>query len=479
MVYEFKFPDVGEGIVEGRLVEWKVNIGDTIKVDDSVCNVETDKATVSIPAPVSGTVKELIGNSGEMLDVGNVFMKIETSNDSEDENSEQNEVKEESSKEIEQSQKITQNPKPISSNDNVLAMPNVKHEAKIRGIDLTTVVGTGNSGQILMHDLDNQEHSKIENNSIQNQNISKEEHIENTKTIIATPTIRKLARDMKIDISTVKGTGNNGRILKEDLENYSNQPQKEKEHSIEESKEQQTTQISANSNHISYASGIRGAIAKNMLKSLQNTAQVTLCEEINISELVTLRNKEKEALKNQGVKLTYIPFFIKAFIESCEKFPKFNALLHEEDSILSIENSFHIGVAVDTQKGLVVPVINDCEHKSIIDLAKEVVELSTKARDGKLAISEMSGGTFTISSIGALSGQFFTPILNYPQAAILGVGRIVKKPIVNSNNEIVIADMVSLSLTVDHRVIDGAEAARFLKELKEILEDPFKLFMGM
>ncbi len=599
MAYDFKFPDVGEGITEGTLVTWKVKVGDEIKVDDSIADVETDKATVGIPAPISGKVLELIGNEGDTLNVGDVFMRIDDGSATQDKTSEVETKINDSSFQIEEvddvskikpqennsakdntfydvAQKkwvnraigtekpITQAPieeakvsedraehiqkvlsqtqekeevNPTTQTENkltdiqdseVIAMPNVKHVANLKGIDLTKVKGSGPNGRILLTDLDSSSVEKKEVEGSQNkeereslveevhkekekiseEEVPEKEEIEynssSTHRIVATPSVRKLARELEVDINFVLGSGENGRINEDDIKrakdlkdkkSQSNQQVTEEKTQKIEVQETQTkdhedlhkeiiSTISAGtsvdtSGSISFASGIRGAIAKNMMNSLHKTAQVTICEEVDVTELVELRAKEKETLAQQGVKLTYLPFFMKAFVEVARKFPKFNALLDDDKQELVLMNNFNLGIAVDTDKGLMVPVITNVQNKPIIDLAREVIELSLKARDGKLQMNEMQNGTFTISSVGSMAGQMFTPILNYPQAAILGIGRIIKKPVVKGLDHIDVSDMVTFSLTFDHRVIDGAEAAKFLKEFKEVLEDPLRLFMGM
>ncbi|MEC8220888.1 MAG: 2-oxo acid dehydrogenase subunit E2 [Nanoarchaeota archaeon] len=599
MSYEFKFPDVGEGIAEGRLVTWKVKVGDTIKVDESVADVETDKATVGIPAPVSGKVVELIGNEGDMIDVGDLFMKIDENNNETSESMNQEsketqgqetsveettnagetnfsieevddvssippkdeskkdstfydavqkkwinkdtekqttvevssetsdvvsqETKKETSEEVVEQSQETPSAQSQEQSSEVLAMSNVRFEAKRRGIDLSSIKGSGNHGQILMSDL--KETGKVGENMTKSQetredvsqvpsqqtsvnetseNVSQEiseslvheTESQNTR-VIATPSVRALARELDVDIEFVLGTGENSRVTEEDVRRAKESKDKNKAAPIVQKTQAsnevvQTVSTSAPtepktsaqvvgrsqaSGIVSYKTGIRSAIAKNMMKSLEKTAQVTMCEEFDVTELVELRAKEKEAMAQEGVKLTYLPFFMKAFVEVARKYPKFNALLDDEQEELHLREDFHMGVAVDTEKGLMVPVIRDIDKKSIMDLAKEVILVAGDARAGK-PISQ-SGGTITITSVGSMAGQFFTPILNYPQAAILGIGRIVKKPVVKGLDHIDVADMVTFSLTFDHRVIDGAEAAKFLKDLKEVLEDPLRLFMGL
>lgn len=522
MVFEFKFPDVGEGITEGKLVHWKVKVGDMIKTDDGVCEVETDKATVEIPSPVTGKVLELIGNEGDTLNVGVVIMKVDSEGTSEPVQ------KTEIEKEVEEVKKeqVIETPIEVKKENNkvydtknhsldVLAMPNVRVEAKSKGIDLSSIKGSGNNGQVLMSDLNGrkvfekvetktdtvvEEKSsvKIEDNVeeidvsdiVKAQEEKEKEEARKKTEIIATPSVRQLARDLDIDINFVLGSGDDGKILEEDIKRAKelrdkhsgkqvneNLKTEEKEVEKEEIKSE-VVKIFTEDERVPIT-GVRKVIAERMLESLQKAAQVTHSDEANISELVELRNKEKDRLKEKGIKLNYLPFFIKAFIETAKEFPMFNAIVDDSKQEVIMRKEYNIAIATDTPKGLLVPVINNCGHKSIIDISKEISSLAESAREGKLTAEQMKESTFTISSVGGLGGQVFTPIINYPEVAILGIGKIMKKPIVNSNNEIVIGDMVTFSLTFDHRIVDGADAARFLKKFIELVENPEELLFNL
>lgn len=584
-MYEFKFPDVGEGITEGKLVEWKINPGDNIKIDQPIASVETDKAVVDIPTPISGKVSELLFSNGDTLNVGDVIMKVEDFNN--ESNSKEEIVEKPKEEEIIENQENTFSNKTLNNNNNeILAMPKVRNLAKKQNIDLSLINPSGTHGEILEKDLSNinkktsdisESNLKIgtlpleekidddreiiattsvvkfaEKNNIPIENVIgtgdggrilfkdvknyltkpnevineivkekipehilkdvEEIEIKNTKReIIASPSTRQLARDLDVDLNTVLGTGEGGKILSEDVKRAA-KPEKlndnkedidvqiEKENIIEkevnvESKKLENKddnpQINIESHHLENVTegiklpidmrvpleGVRKIISDKMMESLNKTAQVTICDEVDVSKLVNLRNREKEKLKNQGIKLTYLPFFMKAFVETAREFPYFNAIFDEKTNEIVLRNQFNIGIATDTERGLLVPVIDNCDNKSIIHLSKEIVESTNLAREGKLKPENLQNGTFTITSIGNLGGQFFTPILNYPQVAILGIGKIISKPIV-INNEIVIRDVVTLSLTFDHRIVDGADAAKFLKKYCQLINDIEMLLMG-
>ncbi len=602
MVLEFKFPDVGEGITEGKLVSWKVKVGDTVKVDSPICDVETDKATVDIPSPVTGKVIELIGNPSDILNVGDVIMKIDSENTTSTESTENKveekveikpEVKTETTNventqvkapeenkipepKVEEPIKVEEDNNKVYDKNfslNVLAMPSVRSEAKNNNIDLNSIKPTGKHGEITLEDLngsDKVENTNSEKPTVQNENIENtqnnkveekkedisesnlkigeipvneeskipvtdvkkekepipEKHLEDVeeidvsdiakeqelrekekekpKDVVASPSVRQLARDLDVDINFVLGSGDGGKITEEDIkrakelkdkyvkpkltatQNSDNAMEKEDIKSLENTvpKVEVTSPIASHtsqsdSDTIIPIQGIRKIISERMLESLSKSAQVTLCDEANITEIVNLRNREKDRLKEKGIKLNYIPFFIKAFIETSKEFPKFNSVVDDEKNEVILKSNFNIGIAADTNKGLLVPVIQMCEHKNILELSREIVDLSTAAREGKLKPEQMKGSTFTISSVGSLGGQFFTPIINYPETAVLGIGKIIKKPVYNSNDEIVPAQIVSLSLTFDHRVIDGADAAKFMKKFVELLENPEEILLTL
>ncbi len=521
MVYEFKFPDVGEGITEGKLVSWYVKVGDEIKTDETVCSVETDKSIIEIPSPVSGKILELVNNEGDDLKVGDIFMKIdnETSNEDTKENKSQKseELPQEIHKEVEETIFTENFPSPEPNSPQILAMPKIRNIAKEKRIDLSTIKPTGSKGEITLSDLGQENETPIQDNISQTSQIPQtnnqeetqshdptphknvqniESHPNSQKETIASPSVRQLARDLNIDIKTIAGTGENGKILEQDIKKTAQQIEpddtqhKENEEVIEEEKAECKVSQKINTDHLNKQNceldhssdkripidGIREAISKKMTQSLSKAAQVTICDEADVSELVKLRNREKEKLKEKGIKLTYLPFFIKAFIDTAKEYPYFNAIVDDNSNEIILKSQYNIGIATDTPRGLLVPVIKNANNKSIIELSNDLVNLTNLAREGKLKLEDMENGTFTITSIGNLRGQFFTPILNYPQTAILGIGKITKKPVVK-NDKIIARDILTLSLTFDHRVIDGADASRFLKKYIELIEDTELLFM--
>jgi pyruvate dehydrogenase E2 component (dihydrolipoamide acetyltransferase) len=280
--------------------------------------------------------------------------------------------------------------------------------------------------------------------------------------ILATPAVRALAKELGVRLESIKGSGPAGSITREDV--------------IEASKRLKKIEDQYGAIEIIPLRGIRRTIAKNLLLSQKTTAFVTAMDEADVTELWELREKEKKALSEKGIHLTFMPFFIKAVQHALKAHPLLNASVDEDKEEIIIKRYYNIGIAVDTPEGLMVPVIKDVDKKTIIELALEIQELSNKAKERKIQLEEMKGGTFTITNYGAFGGQFGTPIINYPEVAILGTGKISDKPWVK-DGQIVIRKILPLSLTFDHRVTDGVEAARFLRKTIQYLEDPGLLFI--
>lgn len=461
MVYEFKFPDVGEGITEGKLVSWLVQKGDVVKEDQSVAEIETDKSVVEIPSPTSGKVIELNFKEGDILKVGQIIMLLE--------NADRQESKEEKPKEKVKEPVKEVAEKKESDLQQVLALPKVRKVAKEKGIDLSTVKGSGKDGRILLEDLEDFNTKKPIENKVK---------VQKHKEILASPSTRRLAREVGVDITSITGTGDHGIITKEDVKKASTTKVKHEESpqvkSIpHENLHEEKVSSDGKIREIPLSS-IRKTIASRMKNSFEKTAQVTIFEEADVTDMHILRKREKDKLKD--VKLTYLPFFVKATVVSLQKHPLLNSELSGE--VIKIKDYYNIGIAVDTSEGLFVPVIKNADSKSIVSIAKEINLLATKAKEKKLSSKDMSEGTFTISSIGSIGGLGFTPILNSPETGILGIGRIQDKPVIQ-DGKIAIRKMCTLSLTFDHQVVDGAQATRFLVTLKEYLEYPNKLFLEM
>ncbi|WP_284140953.1 dihydrolipoamide acetyltransferase family protein [Virgibacillus sp. LDC-1] len=432
MAYEFKLPDIGEGIHEGEIVKWFVKEGDEIKEDDVLCEVQNDKAVVEIPSPVDGTVKKIHVDEGTVAVVGDTLITFDAEGyESEDNDSDQ-------AKQEEPQQEAS-----------------VKEEKK-------------------------EEDTKSEPAS------ESSEELENTR-VIAMPSIRKYAREQSVDIRKVAGTGKNGRVLKEDIDRYLNGDQKvasgeekevEKSTQTEESKSTTAAPIVQGEypETREKMSGIRKAIAKAMVNSKTKAPHVTLMDEVDVTELVNHRKKFKEIAAEQDIKLTYLPYVVKALVSALKNYPILNASIDDDTDEIIQKHYYNVGIAADTDKGLLVPVVKDADRKSIFAVSKEINELAEKARSGKLAPEEMKGASSTITNIGSAGGQWFTPVINYPEAAILGIGRIAEKPIVR-NGEIVAAPVLALSLSFDHRIVDGATAQLALNQIKRLLNDPQLIMM--
>lgn len=390
MLREFKFPDVGEGIAEGEIVRWLVKEGDSVKEDQDLLEVETDKALITLNSPYTGKVTRLHGKEGDMIKVGDVLTTVDTGGEE-----------------------------------------GTVTEAE-KG-DSGTVVGT----------------------------LSDNEVVEVVHPVQATPAVRVLAKQMRIDLASVKGTGPGGRITKEDVETAATKTGE---------------QTSAEADAYGLVEkiplrGIRRTVAKRMAEASKRVAEVTIWEDADITDLEQVRAKERRVAEEKGVRLTYLPFLIKAIIPALKGHPYFNASLDEAAEAIILKRYFNIGIAVDTTDGLIVFVIKDADKKNILDLAKETATLAEKARLRKIDLHELKGSTFTITNYGVVGASYGTPIINHPEVAIVGLGKIEDRPVVRSG-QIAIRKIMPLSLAFDHRVIDGVEAGRFLGVVIQHLEDP-------
>lgn len=302
------------------------------------------------------------------------------------------------------------------------------------------------------------------------------------------PSVRKYAREKGVDIQQVSGSGKNGRVVKEDInlfleggnEQQADTEPQQQDASVESKEEEksQTQSIPEGSypETREKMSGIRKAIAKAMVKTKQTAPHVTLMDEIDVTKLVAHRKKFKEVAAEKGIKLTFLPYVVKALTSALREYPVLNTSLDEEAGEIVHKHYYNIGIAADTDRGLLVPVVKDADRKSIFTTSNEINELATKARDGKLSGSEMKGASCTITNIGSAGGQWFTPLINQPEVAILGIGRIAEKAIVK-DGEIIAAPVLALSLSFDHRIIDGATAQNALNHIKRLLNDPELLLM--
>lgn len=427
MSFKFKLPDIGEGIHEGEIVKWFVKEGDEIAEDDTLMEVQNDKSVVEIPSPVDGTVEKIHVEEGTVAVVGDTMVTFDAEgyeDEAEDEDESSNEAEEDAEKSTTSE----------SSPDEKETEPSSKEES------------------------------------------------DNDKRVIAMPSVRKYARDNDVTIQEVTGTGKNGRILKEDVDQFLSGGQAADTEETGESESKDTTDTTKQVPEGEYAetrekmSGIRKSIAKAMVRSKTNAPHVTLMDEVDVTELVAHRKKFKQVAQDEGVKLTYLPYVVKALISASKKYPILNASVDDETDEIIQKHYYNIGIAADTDKGLLVPVVKDADRKSIFTISQDINQLGEKARDGKLAPNEMKGASNTITNIGSAGGQWFTPVLNYPEAVILGIGRIADKPVVK-DGEIVIAPVLALSFSFDHRIVDGATAQLALNQIKRLLNDPQLIMM--
>ena len=415
--YEFRFPDVGEGIHEGELLKWHVKVGDRVKEDQVLAEVETDKAVVEIPAPRSGVILKLNGKPGDKIKVGDVLCEIDDGSKG--------------------GAKPTA-PAPAQEAQ-VKAMPDSPVQIA-RAAPVATSSATG--------------------------------------TILATPSTRKLAREMGVDITTVRGSGPSGRITVEDLQREGTQGHVPSAPVAEEGQEVVVKKTAPSISFEKYGQvlkipfkSIRRAIAENLSRSYHTVVHVTHHDEADVTELVALREKEKGRAEKKGYKLTYLSYVVKAICGALKKHPYVNSSLDEEAETIVLKKYYNIGIAVKTDKGLLVPVLKNADKMSILEIAKEIFSLANKGREGTLSLEEMKGGSFTITNIGGIGGIYFCPIVNHPECAILGTGAVADKVVVR-DGKMVVRKIMPLSISFDHRIIDGAKIAEFANTLKELLEDP-------
>ena len=446
MAFQFRLPDIGEGIHEGEIVKWLVKPGDKVQEDDILCEVQNDKAVVEIPSPVEGTVEEILVEEGTVAVVGDVLIRFDA--------------------------------------------PGYE-DLKLKGEDHAEDSSTTTEAQVQITAEQGQEVDKGPDEKAKT--VPAGESTSSTtdvkSRVIAMPSVRKFAREKGVDIRNVTGSGNNGRVLKEDIEAFLNGgavAETSKVNTLEENGITEEVNTSAQAAPISLEgdfpetrekiSPIRRAIAKAMVHSKQTAPHVTLMDEVDVTELVAHRKKFKDIAAEKGVKLTYLPYVVKALVAMLREFPEFNRSLDDETQEIIQKHYYNVGIAADTEKGLLVPVIKHADRKSVFAVSNEINELATKAREGKLAPHEMKGASMSITNIGSAGGQWFTPVINHPEVAILGIGRISEKPVIK-NGEIVAAPVLALSLSFDHRMIDGAAAQNALNLLKRLLSEPELLLM--
>jgi pyruvate dehydrogenase E2 component (dihydrolipoamide acetyltransferase) len=454
MPFYFKLPDLGEGIKEGEVVKWHVHEGDLVEEHQVIMEVETDKAIVEVPSPKKGKVIKLNKAEGETVLVGEVLLTIDTG--------------EEEGKGAEEG---------AVPGDEAAPAPEKAAEAPTAPAEEAAPSPPAPEGE-----------KEEEAASV----VGK---LPPSIGVLASPKGRALARERGVDISKVAGTGPGGIITEADVLGASGGPAPAKAAAPAQPWAAPPPPPPPPPHHAPPAPppvgedrdpwgpvervpirGIRKSISRNLLASQRNTASVTGMDDADVTDLWNLRNREKKAAAEKGVTLTFLPFFMKAVRHAIEGHPLLNGSVDEERGEIILKKYFNVGVAVDTPEGLMVAVLRDVDKKTILELAVELQELSKKARERKITIKELKGSTFTITNYGSFGGRYATPIINYPDIAILGTGRITERPWV-VDGKIVPRMILPLSLTFDHRVVDGIEASTFLARVKEYLEDPNLIFI--
>jgi 2-oxoglutarate dehydrogenase E2 component (dihydrolipoamide succinyltransferase) len=423
-------PVLGESITEATVSKWLKNEGDAVKMDEPIVELETDKVNLEVPSPISGTLSEIISKDGTTVEVGALLGSVSEKGVAAD-------VKE-------MIKKIDPKPK----NNNIVNLEVQKKEPQVFDKE-PEEESDAEKPLVLTNEIQENKRSKIKPD---NQNLS--------------PAVRKIVAENKIDIESIEGTGKDGRVLKGDLINLMGsqpQPSERKAQYGPEEKIRMTR--------------LRQTIAKRLKQAQENAALLTTFNEVDMSSLMEMRKINQEDFQNRyGVKLGFMSFFVKACIVALKSFPAVNAEIDGE--YITYKNYYNISFAVGTEKGLVVPVLKNADELSFADIEKNIKEISEKARDGKLTIEDLQGGTFTISNGGVYGSMLSTPILNLPQSGVLGMHNIVERPSV-VDGEIKIRPIMYLALSYDHRIIDGKESVSFLKMIKENLEDPRRLFLDI
>ena len=426
-------PALGESVTEATIAKWLKSVGDTVEVDEPVVELETDKVNLEVPSPVSGTIGDIKHKDGEVVEVGAVLGSIQANG---------NETVQEIKK-IKPDVKIEQEKDPPEKKVE-------KIEEEVKPLELEEEVEDETSLE---------EEPLVLTEEIPT-NGSRKNNLSNTLS----PSVRKIVAENKIDLKSIKGSGKDGQVLKGDLINLMSKSPKPSERKIKFGQEERIKM-----------SRLRQTIAKRLKQAQENAALLTTFNEVDMSNVIKMRKDyQDDFLKKYGVKLGFMSFFVKASIEALKLFPAVNAEIDGEEIVY--KNYYNISFAVATDKGLVVPVLKNADEMSFAQIESEIKTISEKARDGKLSIEDLQGGTFTISNGGIYGSMLSTPILNLPQSGVLGMHNIVDRPVVVDGG-IKVRPVMYLALSYDHRIIDGKDSVSFLKLIKEKLESPEKLFL--
>lgn len=428
MRYIFKFPDIGEGITEGKILEWYVDKGAAIQEGDPIVKMETDKVVTDIPSPRTGAIVARFGNVGDVINVNDSLVEIEIEG-----------VHSEEAQEL-----ARQKPAGKSSES----------------------IDHGNFGVVGTLEVAGEDAflpSSKEGDRAQ------EEKPPQRKKALATPVARAMAKDLGVDINEVNGTGSAGRVTKNDIQRHLKRKSTDFPAPVEKGADDGGGEVTYQP-----LSQIRKTIAKHMLTSKRSAPHMTVFEEVDLTELIQARQRYKGPLADEGVKLTYLPFFMKSAAMALKKHPSLNGRLDIGHDRIVLPKRINICIAIDTPDGLVVPVIRNVDQLTIAEIARQAQIFSERAQKRELTVDDFKDGTFTITNTGSFGGYSAVPIINYPQSAILGTGQIREKPVVRDGH-IVVGNIMQLFLSVDHGLIDGGEATRFMNLLVGYLADPVSL----
>ncbi|WP_254531959.1 2-oxo acid dehydrogenase subunit E2 [Natrinema gelatinilyticum] len=545
MVREFELPDVGEGVAEGELVTWLVEEGDKVSEDQSVAEVETDKALVEVPAPVDGTVRELHVEEGEVVPVGTVIISFDEAGEPATEPSAATREESAAADDTESTAAAGEAPERPSEvqteteagstpDDRVFAPPRVRRTARERGIDLSRIDGSGPGGRITAADVQaaNGAESAAKQGQPQSQTpgptAGEEEPgpSESSETggggepaaepspetatgssrsrwsepptqgdadrdrTLAAPATRRLAEEEGIDIDAVPAVEERDGetfVTPEAVQEYAEAQKRAQEadrEAVEAGERVETAgQVFAEGERERREpyTGVRKRIAEAMVESKYTAPHVTHHDEVDVTALVAARDELKRRAEDRGIRLTYMPFIMKAVVAALKEHPEMNAVIDEANEEIVYRDYYNIGVATATDVGLMVPVVEDADRKSLLQLSSEMNELVQKARDRTISPGELRGSTFTVTNVGGIGGEYATPIINYPEAGILAIGEIKRKPRVVTDDDgaesIEPRSVMTLSLSFDHRLLDGAVGARFTNTVMEYLENPNLLLL--
>ena len=432
-------PVLGESITEATVSKWLKNEGDTVEVDEPIVELETDKVNLEVPSPVSGVLSEINSKDGATVEVGALLGSVSKNG--------KDDVKKNKINKIE----------PTPKENNVVNLDVSQQEPNV--FDKEPQEDFKNEEPLVLKD---EEEPLVLTNEIKKEIVSDNK----TENQTLSPAVRKIIDENELDTQIIKGTGKNGRILKGDLISLMGAKPQPSERKVKYGPEERIKMTR-----------LRQTIAKRLKQAQENAALLTTFNEVDMSRIMEMRKENQDDFQGKyGIKLGFMSFFVKACIVALKSFPAVNAEIDGENIIY--KNYYNISFAVGTEKGLVVPVLKNADELSFAEIEKSIKEISEKAKNGKLTIEDLQGGTFTISNGGVYGSMLSTPILNLPQSGVLGMHNIVERPVV-VDGEIKVRPIMYLALSYDHRIIDGKESVSFLKMIKENLEDPRRLFLNI